>query len=82
MLVQFIITTFFMKDNKEVVFMDVDQYQLILDNAQVGWWKADFEERCYICSDYLISLLELDGPENIHSRFLFVDPWRLSGSYR
>ena len=51
-----------MKDNKEVVFMDVDQYQLILDNAQVGWWKADFE--------------------NIHSRFLFVDPWRLSGSYR
>ena len=30
-----------MKDNKEVVFMDVDQYQLILDNAQVGWWKAD-----------------------------------------
>ena len=31
-----------MKDNKEVVFMDVDQYQLILDNAQVGWWKADF----------------------------------------
>ena len=33
-----------MKDNKEVVFMDVDQYQLILDNAQVGWWKADFEE--------------------------------------
>ena len=25
-----------MKDNKEVVFMDVDQYQLILDNAQVG----------------------------------------------
>ena len=52
-----------MKDNKEVVFMDVDQYQLILDNAQVGWWKADFEERCYICSDYLISLLELDGPK-------------------
>ena len=52
-----------MKDNKEVVFMDLDQYQLILDNAQVGWWKADFEERCYICSDYLISLLELDGPK-------------------
>ena len=54
-----------MKDNKEVVFMDVDQYQLILDNAQVGWWKADFEERCYICSDYLISLLELDGPKTV-----------------
>lgn len=24
--------------------MDADQYQLILDNAQVGWWKADLEE--------------------------------------
>ena len=71
-----------MKDNKEVVFMDVDQYQLILDNAQVGWWKADFEERCYICSDYLISLFGVGWSENIHSRFLFVDPWRLSGSYR
>ena len=33
-----------MKDNKEVVFMDVDQYQLILDNAQVGWWKADLKK--------------------------------------
>ena len=61
-----------MKDNKEVVFMDVDQYQLILDNAQVGWWKADFEERCYICSDYLISLLELDGPKISIVDFFFV----------
>ena len=67
-----------MKDNKEVVFMDVDQYQLILDNAQVGWWKADFEERCYICSDYLISLLELDGPNiSIVDFFLLI-----RGDYR
>ena len=67
-----------MKDNKEVVFMDVDQYQLILDNAQVGWWKADFEERCYICSDYLISLLELDGPKiSIVDFFLLI-----RGDYR
>ena len=28
-----------MKDNKEVVFMDIDQYQLILDNAHVGCGK-------------------------------------------
>ena len=58
--------------------MDVDQYQLILDNAQVGWWKADFEERCYICSDYLISLLELDGPKiSIVDFFLLI-----RGDYR
>ena len=39
--------------------MDIDQYQLLLDNAQVGWWEADFENGCYICSDYIMSLLEL-----------------------
>lgn len=39
--------------------MDIDQYQLLLDNAQVGWWEADFENGYYICSDYLVSLLDL-----------------------
>ncbi len=43
--------------------METDQYRLLLDNAQVGWWEADFERGCYICSDFLISLLELDGPQ-------------------
>ncbi|WP_298553676.1 ATP-binding protein [uncultured Parabacteroides sp.] len=52
--------------------MEVDRYQLILDNAQVGWWEADFEERCYICSDYLISLLELDGPKILLADFLLL----------
>ena len=45
------------------VLMETDQYRLLLDNAQVGWWEADFERGCYICSDFLISLLELDGPQ-------------------
>ena len=44
--------------------MDADQYQLILDNAQVGWWKADLEEGCYICSDYLIKSPGIEGSEN------------------
>lgn len=38
--------------------MDTDQYKLLLDNAQVGWWEVDFEKRCYICSDYIVSLLD------------------------
>lgn len=38
----------------------MEDYRLLLDAAQVGWWEADFENGCYICSDYLISLLELD----------------------
>lgn len=41
--------------------MDTDQYKLLLDNAQVGWWEVDFEKGCYICSDYIVSLLGLDG---------------------
>lgn len=40
--------------------METDQYKLLLDTAQVGWWEIDFEKRHYICSDYLVSLLELD----------------------
>lgn len=40
--------------------MEKDQYKLLLDTAQVGWWEIDFEKRHYICSDYLVSLLELD----------------------
>ena len=39
--------------------MDPAQYKLLLDTAQVGWWEIDFDKRVYICSDYLVSLLEL-----------------------
>ncbi len=39
--------------------MGTDQYKLLLDTAQVGWWEIDFKRKCYICSDYLISLLGL-----------------------
>ncbi|OKZ27988.1 MAG: hypothetical protein BHV68_23325 [Bacteroidales bacterium 43_8] len=39
--------------------MDTAQYKLLLDTAQVGWWEIDFDKRVYICSDYLVSLLEL-----------------------
>lgn len=52
--------------------MDAGQFQLILDKAQVGWWKADFEGRCYICSDFLISLLELAGPKILMTDFLLL----------
>ncbi|EEC97511.1 hypothetical protein PRABACTJOHN_01080, partial [Parabacteroides johnsonii DSM 18315] len=45
------------------IFMETSQYQTLLDCAQVGWWETDFEEGCYICSDFLIGLLELKGPK-------------------
>ncbi len=50
--------------------METDQYQTLLDCAQVGWWETDFEAGCYICSDFLISLLELKGPKVPISDFL------------
>lgn len=40
--------------------MDIDQYKTLLDTAQVGWWEMDFERKCYICSDYLVSLLGMN----------------------
>lgn len=40
--------------------MDTDQYKLLLDTAQVGWWEIDFDKRVYICSDYLVSLLGME----------------------
>lgn len=33
-----------------------DECQLILENVQTGWWKADFAGNEYECSDYLIKL--------------------------
>ena len=52
--------------------MEVDQYRLLLDNAQVGWWEADFENGYYICSDYLVSLLQLDDKQLPIGDFLLL----------
>lgn len=52
--------------------MEVDQYRLLLDNAQVGWWEADFENGYYICSDYLVSLLQLDDKRLPINDFLLL----------
>lgn len=36
-----------------------EEYQLMLENVQAGWWKADFSGNYYLCSDYIIKLLGL-----------------------
>lgn len=36
-----------------------EEYQLMLENVQAGWWKADFSDNYYLCSDYIIKLLGL-----------------------
>lgn len=32
-----------------------------MNRAKIGWWKADFHDKIYICSDYIIKLLGLDS---------------------
>lgn len=36
--------------------LDIDHYQLLLDHAQIGWWEADFEQKVFVCSDFLKNL--------------------------
>lgn len=36
--------------------------QSLLGTARFGWWKADFDEKHYVCSDYIIKMLGLDTP--------------------
>lgn len=33
-----------------------ERYKILLENAQVGWWEAHFDQKLYVCSDYLIRL--------------------------
>lgn len=54
--------------------MEIDKYKLLLDNAQVGWWEIDFDKGDYICSDYLISLLQLDSERISSKKFLLLIP--------
>ena len=48
----------------------MEDYRLLLDAAQVGWWEADFENGYYICSNYLIGLLDLDNEKIAIGDFL------------
>ena len=42
----------------EDIQTQLDQCKLLLDRAEVGLWEADFVQRSYICSDYLMSIFE------------------------
>ena len=53
----------------EDIQTQLDQCKLLLDRAEVGLWEADFVQRSYICSDYLMSIFGKKG--NILSFFEF-----------
>ena len=45
----------------EDIQTQLDQCKLLLDRAEVGLWEADFVQRSYICSDYLMSIFGKKG---------------------
>lgn len=45
----------------EDIQTQLDQCKLLLDRAEVGLWEADFVQRGYICSDYLMSIFGKKG---------------------
>lgn len=51
-----------------------------MEKARIGWWEADFVKQQYVCSDFIIKLLNL-GPDGIISfqdfRDLIVEDYRL-----
>ena len=46
----------------------VEDYRLLLDNAQVGWWEAYFGKGHFICSDFIVRLFGME-----HATLTFPD---------
>lgn len=51
------------------VLTQQERDRLLLENAQTGWWEADFEHYSYKCSDFIIRLLGLSGETLAFSEF-------------
>ena len=52
--------------------MEDIQTQLLLDRAEVGLWEADFVQRSYICSDYLMSIFGKKGNNLSFFEFYYI----------
>ena len=50
----------------------LDQCRLLLDRAEVGLWEADFVQRSYICSDYLMSIFGKKGNNLSFFEFYYI----------
>ena len=50
----------------------LDQCKLLLDRAEVGLWEADFVQRSYICSDYLMSIFGKKGNNLSFFEFYYI----------
>ena len=56
----------------EDIQTQLDQCKLLLDRAEVGLWEADFVQRSYICSDYLMSIFGKKGINLSFFEFYYI----------
>lgn len=56
----------------EDIQTQLDQCKLLLDRAEVGLWEADFVQRSYICSDYLMSVFGKKGNNLSFFEFYYI----------
>ena len=56
----------------EDIQTQLDQCKLLLDRAEVGLWEADFVQRSYICSDYLMSISGKKGNNLSFFEFYYI----------
>ena len=66
----------FVVDGRDIFMEDIqtqlDQCKLLLDRAEVGLWEADFVQRSYICSDYLMSIFGKKGNNLSFFEFYYI----------
>ena len=56
----------------EDIQTQLDQCKLLLDRTEVGLWEADFVQRSYICSDYLMSIFGKKGNNLSFFEFYYI----------
>ena len=56
----------------EDIQTQLDQCKLLLDRAEVCLWEADFVQRSYICSDYLMSIFGKKGNNLSFFEFYYI----------
>ena len=56
----------------EDIQTQLDQCKLLLDRAEVGLWEADFVQRSYICSDYLMRIFGKKGNNLSFFEFYYI----------
>ena len=70
---------------KEQTNYDYEKYVQIAQMAKMGWWESDLKNQEYICSDFIVDLLGLEGNRisftEFHQRICEDHRLRLKNEY-